>query len=103
MQIPPYFQRASEGFYQGALEYGGHTVEDCVRFGVCMVPQSQCGPLVDWLDHLIAASPKVVSEAWSSLRCEYDWEDPEFVRSILRLMRASAAERVASGGGGTSG
>lgn len=100
MQIPPDFQRVSEGFYQGALEYGGHTVEDCVGFGVGMVPQSGCASLVEWLDRLLVAPPAVVAEAWSSLRCEYDWEDPEFIRGILRMIRDRAAERVASGGGG---
>lgn len=61
MIIPPYFQRASECFYQGALEYGGHTVEDCARFGVEIVPQSQCPALLEWLDLLIASPPEVVS------------------------------------------
>lgn len=100
MQIPSYFQLSSECFYQGALEYGGHTVEDCVGFGIASVPQSQCAALLDWLDKLIAAPPEVVSDAWSSLRCEYDWEDPEFIRGILRLMREKTAHRVATGGGG---
>lgn len=103
MNIPPYFQLASEGFYQGALEYGGHTVVDCVGFGVGTVPQSQCPALLEWLDFLIASPPEVVSDAWSSLRCEYDWEDPEFIRSILRLMRERVAERVATGSGGMPG
>lgn len=103
MKIPASFQRASEGFYQGALEYGGHTVEDCVGFGVGMVLQSQCPALLEWLNDLIASPPEVVSEAWSSLRCEYDWEDPEFIRDILRSMRERVAERVATGGGGMPG
>lgn len=100
MKIPPYFQLASECFYQGALEYGGHTIEDCVGFGIASVPQSQCAPLLEWLDDLIASPPEVVSEAWSSLRCEYDWADPEFIRDILRSMRDKTAHRVATGGGG---
>lgn len=99
MKIPPHFQRASECFHQGALEYGGHTVEDRARFGVEIVPQSQCPALLEWLDHLIASPPEVVSETWSSLGCEYDREDPEFIRSLLRPMRERVAERVASGGG----
>ncbi|MCE1238008.1 MAG: hypothetical protein LWW93_16790 [Hyphomicrobiales bacterium] len=103
MQIPPHFQRASEGFYQGALEYGGHTVEDCVGFGVGMVLQSQCPALLEWLDFVIASPPEVVADAWPSLRCEYDWEDPEFIRDILRSMREKTAHRVATGGGGMSG
>jgi hypothetical protein len=103
MKIPASFQRVSEGFYQGALEYGGHTVEDCVGFGVGMVLQSQCPALLEWLDFLIASPPEVVSDAWSSLRCEYDWEDPEFIRDILRQMREKTAHRVATGGGGMPG
>lgn len=99
MQIPPFFQRASEGFYQGALEYGGHSVEECVRLGVGMVSRSECVALVRWLDDLMVSPPEVVSEAWSSLRCEYDWDDPEFIRGILRSMRREAAERVSTGGG----
>ena len=103
MKIPASFQRASEGFYQGALEYGGHTVEDCVGFGVGMVLQSQCPALLEWLDFLIASPPEVVSDAWSSLRCEYDWENPEFIRDVLRQMREKTAHRVATGGGGMPG
>lgn len=103
MKIPASFQLASEGFYQGALEFGGHTVEDCVGFGVATVPQSQCPALLEWLDFLIASPPEVVSDAWSSLRCEYDWVDPEFTRDVLRQMREKTAHRVATGGGGMPG
>lgn len=103
MIVPPHFQLASEGFYQGALEHGGHTVEDCVGFGVGTVPQSQCAALLEWLDFLIASPPAVAVDAWSSLRCEYAWTDPEFIRDILRQMRERVAERVATGGGGMPG
>ncbi|TBW38235.1 hypothetical protein EYW49_09820 [Siculibacillus lacustris] len=103
MKIPPYFQRASEGFYQGALEYGGHTVEDCVGFGVGMVLQSQCPALLEWLDFLIASPPEVVYDAWWSLRCEYKWVEPEYIREILCQMREICAHRVATGGGGMPG
>ncbi len=103
MKIPASFLLASEGFYQGALEYGGHTVEDCVGFGVGMVLHSQCPALLEWPDFLIASPPEVVADAWSSLRCEYDWVDPEFTRDVLRQMREKTAHRVATGGGGMPG
>ncbi|MCE1238006.1 MAG: hypothetical protein LWW93_16780 [Hyphomicrobiales bacterium] len=103
MNVPDVFKRAVGGFYQGALEYGGHTLEDCVAMGVARVPQSRCRELLEWLDTILVADPQVVFAAWQGSGCEYGWEDPEYTRGVFRLMRKMVAERVATGGGGMPG
>ncbi len=103
MLVPDAFKRATDGFYQGAIESDGRPIDELVASGVRIVPQSRCEALLGWLDDLVVAEPDVVSAAWSASGCEYDWEDPEFIRSILRLMRERVAERVATGGGGMPG
>jgi len=103
MSVPEAFKRATDGFYQGSIESDGRSIDELVASGVRIVPQSRCEALLGWLDTLIAAESEVVSAAWTASGCEYDWEDPEFIRDILRRMRDRVAERVATGGGGMPG
>ncbi len=103
MLVPESFKRSTDGFYQGSIEYDGRSIDELVASGVGIVPQSQCKSLLDWLDELVRADPTVVAAAWSASGCEYDWEDPEYIREIVRRMRDLVAERVATGGGGMPG
>lgn len=46
MSVPEYFKMATDGFYQGAMESDGRSMEDLVASGVRIVPQSQCVSLL---------------------------------------------------------
>ena len=103
MNVPETFKIVAGGFYQDALEYGGHTVKDCVGMGVARVRQSECPALLAWLDTILVAEPVDVLDAWRASGCEYVWDDPEFTRDLFRSARDLVAERVATGHGGRPG